>query len=180
MQLDVYTVPVRVSMPAGTPAIVKKMLEKMIGEAQTACGGYIDSGKIDEDSALADSVHRILHSEFAVGNPQFECSEGTDLDCNIDCDQAAYIGNEDDGCYYQVFEDENGDWWLSVIVDCQTSGFSQSLADGDGPYDTEHDAKLAGFMLSKEWCEADGVNWEIGLAVFGKTDLGRRVGHKSD
>lgn len=160
MKLDVYTVPVRVSVPAGAPAIVKKMLEGMIGEAVNACGGYIDSGKIDEDSALADSVHRILHSEFAVGNPQFECSEGTDLDCTINIDEAAYVGDDDDGVYYQAFEDKHGYWWLSVWVDCDSSGFTQSLVTGDGPYETEDAAKQAGVILSTEWCDADGIDWK--------------------
>lgn len=71
-------------------------------------------------------------------------------------DAAHYIGDDYDGCYFQVAE-VGGDFFVTVIVDCDTGGFVHELAHDDGPYPTEAAAEAAGRNAALEWCTINGV-----------------------
>ena len=79
--------------------------------------------------------------------------------CEVDVDESYYIGSGEDGVYFNVkyFTDggENAEvngWYMSAIVDCDTSGFTQALFSDDGPYETYEDAANAGLHAAIDWC----------------------------
>lgn len=160
MKLDVWDVSVRVSVPAGmNKATVQKMLNQMLGEAESRCDDYLRQDPIYVDSDIIESAKIIKKSEFLVCDPEFECSEGTDLDCSVDVGEATYIGDGNDGVYYQVFADENDQFWMSALVDSDYGRFVDSLVESDGPYDSPEDAELAGRDAAMEWCGWNNVSY---------------------
>lgn len=80
--------------------------------------------------------------------------------CSVDFDEATYIGNEEDGVYYQTAQTPTGDWYMSADVDCNSGHFTQPLVTDDGPYATEAEADTAGRNAAIEWCITNGVDWE--------------------
>lgn len=77
----------------------------------------------------------------------------------VDFDEATYIGNEDDGVYFAVAKGRDG-WYMSAVVDCNTSHFVESLVTDDGPYKTENEANWAGRDAAVQWCVDNDVNYE--------------------
>lgn len=73
-------------------------------------------------------------------------------------DHATYVGDEEDGCYYQTAGASDG-WYVTVIVDCNTASFVENYATDDGPYDTEKEAEEAGKAHAQEWCINNEVDW---------------------
>ena len=76
---------------------------------------------------------------------------------NFNVDDARYVGDEEDGCYYQVAEGPDG-WYLTVVVDCDSAGFVADYTTDDGPYDSEDEAWTAGHDAGMEWCYTNEVN----------------------
>ena len=74
-------------------------------------------------------------------------------------DEADYIGDGEDGCYYQVAESYTG-WFVTVVVDCGTSSFVEDLTTDDGPYMTKKEAEDAGRGAALDWCVTMGVDIE--------------------
>jgi hypothetical protein len=74
----------------------------------------------------------------------------------VDMDTATYVGNEDDGVYFTVAKSRNG-WYVSTLVDCNTSHFTDVLQTDDGPYKTEADAQRAGHHAAVNWCVDNDV-----------------------
>jgi hypothetical protein len=77
--------------------------------------------------------------------------------CDVDVDEATYVGDGEDGCYYDAAADHDGKWYTSVIVDCDTAGFVDTLIQDDGPYDTFEAAMEAGRHYAEDWCVTNGV-----------------------
>lgn len=73
-------------------------------------------------------------------------------------DHASYVGDDEDGCYYQTAEGPDG-YYVTVVVDCGTSSFTADYAVDDGPYGTEEEARKAGEAHAQEWCINNEVEW---------------------
>jgi hypothetical protein len=80
--------------------------------------------------------------------------------CEVDMDSATYIGSEDDGVYVAVAEGQDGGWYTSSTVDCNTSHFTDTLVQDQGPYPTREKALAAGINGAKDWCITNNVQWE--------------------
>jgi len=74
-------------------------------------------------------------------------------------DEAHYIGDEDDGCYFQV-RGFAGVWFVTVVVDCDTGSFCENLTTDGGPYYSEDAAALAGQRAATDWCMENNVGFE--------------------
>lgn len=70
-----------------------------------------------------------------------------------------YVGNGEDGVYIQV-EGRDGLWFATTWVDCNSSHFTETLINDDGPYTTYDAALEAGKAAGAEWCIINGVNYE--------------------
>jgi hypothetical protein len=75
----------------------------------------------------------------------------------FDIDEATYIGNAEDGVYYQIAE-KHGKWYMTAVVDSNTGSFVDNLIVDDGPYDTEQEALKAGAAVAQEWCIDNNVH----------------------
>ena len=62
-------------------------------------------------------------------------------------DDAKYVGDEEDGVYYQTAEGPDG-WYVTAVVDCNSTHFVETLLDDDGPYETEADAENVGHAFA--------------------------------
>lgn len=74
-------------------------------------------------------------------------------------DSASYVGDEQDGCYYSAGHGPNG-WYYTVVVDCDSAGFVDTIVSDDGPYNTEDDAKQAGKNQAIDWCLTNHVSYD--------------------
>lgn len=75
---------------------------------------------------------------------------------DFDVDEATYVGDEEDGVYYQVAKGRKG-WYMTAVVDCNTAAFVDTLVSDDGPYDSEAHAITAGQNCAIEWCMDNDV-----------------------
>jgi hypothetical protein len=84
--------------------------------------------------------------------------------CVVDVDEATYLGDGDDGCYYDAAQGPDGKWYASVLVDCETAGFVDTIVSDDGPHDTYEAAMAAGGVWASDWCTDNRVvlsdDWE--------------------
>jgi hypothetical protein len=83
--------------------------------------------------------------------------------CEVDMDTAAYVGDETDGVYYAVAHQPRGKakgWYVSTVVDCNSSSFCQPLITDDGPYATEAEAWAAGMNGARDWCIENDVRYD--------------------
>jgi hypothetical protein len=76
----------------------------------------------------------------------------------FDVDDATYVGDENDGVYYQVAKGEDG-WYMTAVVDCNTAHFVDDLVVDDGPYESEAAAIMGGKNAAFEWCMNNHVLW---------------------
>jgi hypothetical protein len=151
-KMDVHEVTIEVTVPAGaSEETVRDMMTRMIGSAQHVADDLI------EDGGDAGCAKLVVQSEFSVRDSCYDRSEGTDLDCHVDVDDAHYVGDDNDGVYYQVFEDDDGKFWMSALVDCDSAGFVDSLVDADGPYDSHGLADQAGIDVAVDWCAENEI-----------------------
>lgn len=77
----------------------------------------------------------------------------------FDVDHATYVGDEQDGVYYQTQEGPDG-WYVTTVVDCNTAHFTDTLERDAGPFDTERDAEEYGENAAIDWCEVNGVIYD--------------------
>jgi hypothetical protein len=77
----------------------------------------------------------------------------------VDFDEATYVGDEDDGVYFQVGK-KGKNFYVSTTVDCNTSHFIQDLRTDDGPFKTEAEAAAHGRSVAEEWCFNNQVEFE--------------------
>jgi hypothetical protein len=77
--------------------------------------------------------------------------------CVVDVDEATYVGDSDDGCYYDAAQDRDGKWYTTVLVDSDTGSFVSTLVQDDGPFDTHEEAMAAGRCWAENWCVDNGV-----------------------
>jgi len=152
-QTTVAFVTIAVRVPGvHSEATVANMVEELLGEGQFACEALKD----DPDVAAA----AVLAGSASFSNCRAEVCEidGPDCDVDVDFDNASYVGDGDDGVYYQVFEDSKGDYWYSASVDCNSSGFCEPFAVGVGPYENEDRAERSARDEALDWCMFNGVN----------------------
>lgn len=89
----------------------------------------------------------------------FERPRKTYAIVQFDADKADYLGDEQDGCYYQVAECD-GAYYCTVVVDCDTAGFVDNLYTDEGPFDTIEQAADFGHDAAYDWCAENGVPTE--------------------
>lgn len=77
----------------------------------------------------------------------------------VDFDTANYIGDEEDGVYYDV-ACFHGEWFMAAVVDCNTASFTDTLVEDDGPYATKELALEGGRNAAIEWCITNNVSWK--------------------
>lgn len=80
--------------------------------------------------------------------------------CEVDWDEAYSVAHDTeeepvDVVYFDVAEGPDG-WYLSMDLDCNSGGFTETLGDDDGPYNGKEAAILAGFDGALDWF---GTNW---------------------
>lgn len=71
--------------------------------------------------------------------------------CESNWDTARYEGDEEDGCYINVAEGNDG-FYTTVSVDCNTSSFTENLMTDDGPYESFDIAEQVGLNYATNWC----------------------------
>jgi hypothetical protein len=80
--------------------------------------------------------------------------------CEIDVDEAKYLGGGDesssDGVYFDA-KQEGGLWYMSAIVDSDTGHFVDTLVQDDGPYPSYEEAMEAGINAALEWAMTNEV-----------------------
>lgn len=72
----------------------------------------------------------------------------------IDVDEAYSVSAGEDGVIDTVYFDiaeQDGKWWLSAMIDCDSASFVDSLVKDDGPYDSENDALMGGLNAAVDW-----------------------------
>ena len=74
----------------------------------------------------------------------------------IDKNEALYVGDGEDGAYYQIFDYE-GCHWVTVMVESSSGGFYHSIIKGGGPYESKEEAYRTGRAAAYEWCHCNGV-----------------------
>jgi hypothetical protein len=77
---------------------------------------------------------------------------------DFDFDIATYVGDGQDGCYYQTGEGPGG-WYVTVVVDSDTGHFVMDMVTASGPYDTEGHAEQVGRDLATTWCIDNRVGY---------------------
>jgi hypothetical protein len=67
-------------------------------------------------------------------------------------DTADYYGDANNGGYVNVArKGRTGGWYLTVVIDSDTGGFTHTLSQDEGPYPSEARARLAGADAVREW-----------------------------
>jgi len=84
--------------------------------------------------------------------------KATNMIVKFNVDHASYVGNDEDGCYYQTAGTDES-WYVTVIVDCRSANFTADYLVDEGPFDTEQEAELAGESAAQEWCINNEVDW---------------------
>jgi hypothetical protein len=77
-------------------------------------------------------------------------------------EQLEYVGNEIDGVYYGAVQDETypSRWWAMAVVDSETGGFVDTLAEDYG-YESESRAQTAALDAAVEWLLNNNIQgWE--------------------
>lgn len=72
----------------------------------------------------------------------------------LDVDEAYSVSAGDDpevDTVYFAVANGPGGWYLTAVLDSDSSHFVGDLCTDDGPYTSEHEAKLAGLGASLEW-----------------------------
>ena len=156
MKKNIVEVTLRVKLPGHLSAQdAQDIVEELVGEGQHVAQNIAET---TSDREMRDRCVRALSAYIVMYSPRLVCTEGTDLDCRVDIDEAEYRGNGDDGVYYQVFEDEDGQWYMSAIVDCNTGSFCDNLVTADGPYNNAMSAEYAGRTVALDWCDHNNVS----------------------
>lgn len=79
----------------------------------------------------------------------------------VDFDVAEYVGDENDGVYYEAKQSAvDNKWYGSAVIECNTGSFVENLATNDGPYDTRNKAREAMRGAGIEWCIDNDVQYE--------------------
>ena len=75
-----------------------------------------------------------------------------------DWDRADYYGDGNNGGYVNVArKGRSGGWYLTVSIDSDTGGFTETISQDDGPYKSEARARLAGSDAVREWLRDNKV-----------------------
>lgn len=79
---------------------------------------------------------------------------------NWNVDEARWVGDSEDGCYYLAGQHpKHNGWYVTVVVDSETGSFVDDLVVDDGPYPTESEAWQAGLNMGINWCLDNGVSF---------------------
>lgn len=85
---------------------------------------------------------------------------GTRRVVEFDADEALYLGDGDDGVYYQSAEGRDGLWYVTVVVDSNTGGFVDNIYTDNGPHGSEEDANEFGENAAIDWCITNDVEYD--------------------
>jgi hypothetical protein len=95
---------------------------------------------------------------FEVARPIAGIPDAREPVVAFDVDEATYVGDEQDGCYYLSAEGPDG-WYVTVVVDSDTGHFVMDTVADAGPYDTEEHAEMVGRDMATTWCFDNGVDY---------------------
>jgi hypothetical protein len=73
-----------------------------------------------------------------------------------DATHAEYVGNATNGVSYRASPTPVG-WYLTAVVDSDSSGVTCDLVRGEGPFTSETEALLCGYDLATSWCRDNRV-----------------------
>jgi len=91
------------------------------------------------------------------GNESKESKESPQV-AVVEFDDAYSVsaGDEEvDSVYFDVAQDDAGQWFMSASLDCESSHFTIELVVDYGPYDSEEAALQAGLNTALEWMAAN-------------------------
>lgn len=73
-----------------------------------------------------------------------------------------WVGDDEaaDGCYVKAWELSNGEFEIEVIVDCDSAGFVDTLANL-GNYPDLDVGMIEGRGVAVDWCMTNGVDFEL-------------------
>jgi len=75
---------------------------------------------------------------------------------DFDTDTATCVGNDEDGCYYQVELGPDG-WYVTLEVKSEYYGWGEGGETDIGPFLRKEDATQYGHNKAVEWCIDHGV-----------------------
>jgi len=75
-----------------------------------------------------------------------------------DLDEATYVGDGEDGCYF-LAQEHKKKWYVTVVVDCNTAHFCDDLETDAGPFNTRAQAEAYGNNMATDWCINNQVNY---------------------
>lgn len=150
-----------------------KMLDEMIGEALTVCEGYVEGDDSDAAATAAD----YLDCEFSPASSQEW--EGHRYDsgpvCEVDWDCACYLGDGEDGVYFDADKGCDGKWYVSGTIDTNSNSNCDELFKDVGPFHSAFHALRAGLEGAAEALES--FDLEDGDACYAEAlaDVKRRA-----
>ena len=96
--------------------------------------------------------------EGEIGKAELEV-EARDLPVvNFSADEATYVGDQGEGCYYQVGQGLDLKYYVTVVVDSERGAFVQDLEADTGPYDKDDQAATRGRVVAEGWCIDNDVD----------------------
>lgn len=149
-----------VNSPGGAWAIYERV-EIEAGLSAPWLGPALPPDEARRISRLMEPQEEPRSSRAAELAGAAEYDVGPGRICEVDVDEATYIGDGDAGVYFQVCDRSIhgiAAWYMSAIWDANNT--VDLLVVDEGPFQTEERARQAGEMAAKDWCIENGVNYE--------------------
>ena len=82
--------------------------------------------------------------------------------CDVDMDDAYYLGTSEDGvyfdtCYVEVVPGIEKGWYWSSLIDCNSGHWCDDYQIDQGPYATEAEALFAGLYAASDWLSDNNI-----------------------
>ena len=78
----------------------------------------------------------------------------SDVICEVDWDDCEHasvdVDGDEDVIYFDGKKGPDG-WYLTIVLDCNTAGFCDTIMRDDGPYDSRDAALFGGLNFVFEW-----------------------------
>lgn len=94
-----------------------------------------------------------MQEPYGPGVTGDDSDEQTGRVCEVDMDEAYYLGTGEDGVYFAAAQEgEEPRWFASAIVDCNSNhSCGAAVLTDDGPYASQARALEAGLDAAYEW-----------------------------
>jgi hypothetical protein len=78
-----------------------------------------------------------------------------------DCERASVnVDGEQDIVYFDAKKGDDG-WYLTIVLDCNTAGYCDTITQDDGPYGSRDTALLGGLNFVFEWMSDNHPEMDI-------------------